>query len=686
MTKRVASCSAVDTIVYSEKMFKRNVRKSVCILLVVAGLGFQAGLNSPATAAEATEPSFTRGYINPNGGPLILYPGTSRWLNARYTSEPLRVPENLPLPDKALFGEVSGYPADMPLLASVTLATAPGSKSKTPEATLVIFSTSLVEEGSRTIDLRYSSSEAPVGVTLVPGIPGLYDRWQARGTELAFTGTQEAINRALRRLYLIAGGPEQLSLKFMVTRDEGAAYNVENDHFYQFVSWSSPATNYVFVPPVQRTWTKALADAAELTFKGVKGHLATITSDSENAFVRDRLEGARNVFLAGADKDREGQWKWYAGPESGQVFWEARCAAADTCNGEVTYIDRTPAVNTYSAWAVSDTDPTNVDKNEPNDWGAGPDNVEDYLVTNRFISGAATQDPRWNDLPIGGSFIGGYVAEFCGKIDAYSGVSTRNFMVDIRPSPPRLNVKRTSDSTVAVSGGAFYLSLDGWKVEVQRRSGDAKNFETLKELNGVVRSDPPYGTSKVYDYTDKLPLGNTYVAHEYRLKMTHPNFSTPVHSYALTIPVASPAPKLVADLAFKVGTHVSNFVASVFKGLNLKPNSKFKITLRSTPVVLLNERVGSDGSLSALLDIPDTIESGDHTVTIEGTEMSGKSIKTVAKFTLNEDRVVTKVSDSTTTGDTLPETGSSALDLTALAVLLVGFGVVLTARRRRPVH
>ncbi|MEP5732053.1 MAG: VCBS domain-containing protein [Sulfitobacter sp.] len=77
-----------------------------------------------------------------------------------------------------------------------------------------------------------------------------------------------------------------------------------NDHFYQYVN-------------AQTNWADAREDAA---LRG--GHLATITSAGEQAFI-DNLPSPTGVgWLGASDAGVEDQWIWVDGPEAGQQFWQ----------------------------------------------------------------------------------------------------------------------------------------------------------------------------------------------------------------------------------------------------------------------------------------------------------------------------------------------------------------------------
>jgi type IV pilus assembly protein PilA len=67
-------------------------------------------------------------------------------------------------------------------------------------------------------------------------------------------------------------------------------------------------------------FSTAQTASSALTWSGRTGHLATITSPDELALVRQLL-GTDIAFAGGSDQAVEGDWRWTAGPESGQAFW-----------------------------------------------------------------------------------------------------------------------------------------------------------------------------------------------------------------------------------------------------------------------------------------------------------------------------------------------------------------------------
>lgn len=136
-----------------------------------------------------------------------------------------------------------------------------------------------------------------------------------------------------------------------------------NGHWYDLVA--APAV----------TWADAAAGAAGATHLGAAGHLATLTSAGEWAFLVDVINpGGMRAWLGGSDAGAEGQWNWVEGPEAGTRFW----------NG-----DRTGSAAAYHAWHP--LEPNNASN-------------EDYLVG--WWAG-----PAWNDLS-GTRELAAYVVEY----------------------------------------------------------------------------------------------------------------------------------------------------------------------------------------------------------------------------------------------------------------------------------
>jgi hypothetical protein len=134
-----------------------------------------------------------------------------------------------------------------------------------------------------------------------------------------------------------------------------------NGHWYEFVAAGVG-------------WQAAFDAAGASTFASpggvLTGYLATITSAEENRFL---ISLAPNGWFGGSDQEQEGVWKWMAGPEAGQVFWNGGPGGS------------APA-GMFASWGGG----------EPND-----SNGEDYGHTN---SGT------WNDYP--GSVGLGYYVEY----------------------------------------------------------------------------------------------------------------------------------------------------------------------------------------------------------------------------------------------------------------------------------
>jgi hypothetical protein len=120
-------------------------------------------------------------------------------------------------------------------------------------------------------------------------------------------------------------------------------YNPANGHYYELL-------------PAAQTWTAAKSAAESLSYQGVSGHLATVGSAAENAFIQTNFAGSAGLWLGGfqspATNVRSANWQWVTGES-----WS------------------------YTNWAPG----------EPNDHQGSPENVAEMYGT------AGASPGRWND-------------------------------------------------------------------------------------------------------------------------------------------------------------------------------------------------------------------------------------------------------------------------------------------------
>lgn len=109
------------------------------------------------------------------------------------------------------------------------------------------------------------------------------------------------------------------------------ALNPANGHYYAFFTGLDDER---YIRPAM-PFADALARAASMSHLGIPGHLATITSQAEQDFVYDYFlqfvgpprinrpfEQKELFWIAASDAAVEGEWRWVAGPETGQLFWQ----------------------------------------------------------------------------------------------------------------------------------------------------------------------------------------------------------------------------------------------------------------------------------------------------------------------------------------------------------------------------
>jgi len=266
----------------------------------------------------------------------------------------------------AIFGvAVYNLPADISNAASETVS-APATATGRVNAQLAIAGVSIGGSGNDVIPVKVQVTQ---GSLYLVTKTGLTFTTTTTGSTISFSGTRTNVNAALATLHYVGtvAGSQTVTISLA---DTNTIYNPTNGHVYQYVGGGS-------------TWPDAFDAAAALNYQGVPGYLATITSQDENDFIKDRLSG--DAWLGASDNEEEGVWKWVAGPETGDNFY-----TGEGLNGSGPDAGLGAAVDgAYTNWAYG----------EPNQAG-----VENCMET--YI-----QDGTWNDYPCDNDTVG-YVVEY----------------------------------------------------------------------------------------------------------------------------------------------------------------------------------------------------------------------------------------------------------------------------------
>lgn len=174
------------------------------------------------------------------------------------------------------------------------------------------------------------------------------------------------------------------------------------------------------------SWQNAAAAAEGMSYFGLQGYLATLTSEDEGQFAGEQSPSVG--WIGASDASGEGTWRWVTGPEAGSVFW----LGAE---------DGSAPGNQYSFWNIG----------EPNNF-----NDEDYAhITDPTIGNIGS----WNDLPNEGDPAGpgnpyypkGYLVEFGGM--------PGDPIVNLSASSTIITPKVTFESDIACGEGLSSLSL-----------------------------------------------------------------------------------------------------------------------------------------------------------------------------------------------------------------------------------
>ncbi len=90
-------------------------------------------------------------------------------------------------------------------------------------------------------------------------------------------------------------------------------YNPANGHYYVLIENGL-------------SWSNARDAAAGMSYNGMQGHLATITSQVEHDFVLNQwpnLEADYEFWIGGTDEASEGNWLWITGETWSNTYWNS---------------------------------------------------------------------------------------------------------------------------------------------------------------------------------------------------------------------------------------------------------------------------------------------------------------------------------------------------------------------------
>ena len=229
-------------------------------------------------------------------------------------------------------------------------------------------------------------------------------------TEIGFRGTQAYINNALATLSFKGDGSTGTTITVSVT-PAGNNYNPANGHYYQLVPSSSVE------------WAAAKTAAEASTYEGLTGYLVTVTSESENNFLKSKI--STNTWMGASDNSTytstsystgqptEGTWQWVSGPENGKTF---HCQVEVLLgNGNV----KAPAASNECSVATgySYEDWKNGEPNDHPGEGGGDEDCA-HLYGNGV---------GWNDLPCDDEGVDAYIIEYggtAGETATASGLTT----------------------------------------------------------------------------------------------------------------------------------------------------------------------------------------------------------------------------------------------------------------------
>ena len=241
--------------------------------------------------------------------------------------------------------------------------------------------------------------------------------------------TTTAIYQSVLRqvtFYSTSGTPATVSRTISLSVGSGL-YCAATGHFYQYVA--SPAIH----------WDAAKTAAETLSYYGLQGYLATVTSQAENDFIRSKLSGTG--WMGANDAAVISRWRWVTGPEgaanggSGTYFFLQTGSSGTSPDLNTVFGGNLAPVHGFDGNAINGAY-NNWNNGEPNDCFPG-----EYYA--HFWS-----DGTWNDYAIDNGSIAGYVVEYGGMLGDLT--PNLNGAVTLNIATPGIN---TTGNTISIVNG-----------------------------------------------------------------------------------------------------------------------------------------------------------------------------------------------------------------------------------------
>lgn len=313
----------------------------------------------------------------------------------------------------------TSYGADVQFTTGIAVTTSGGTAGYAIGGAVAVVDPNLTISATTITDFKVSiTGNFAAGDTLAytGALPGGVSASYSAGTGiLTFTGAATAADwqALLRTVTFSSVAASALTRTISFTAGSAIPYS-GNGHFYEYVASGN----------IQ--WATALTAAGNRTLHGLQGYLATITSQAENDFIRQKL-GA-DAWIGASDELVEGEWRWKCGPEAGTQFSSGSVAV----NGQ------------FANWNAA----------EPNNVGGIENYAEIYCTDNVG---------KWNDLN-GMAVLSGYVVEYGGMAGDPAPQITAGRDVAIVTLPTVTTAAVTNVTVTTVSCGGNVTATGGGTV------------------------------------------------------------------------------------------------------------------------------------------------------------------------------------------------------------------------------